>query len=309
MNLEAFLKLPGPLYDVRSPGEFLQGTIPNSLNLPLFSDAERAEVGTVYKQVNPQDAYLLGLKFAGPKLANFVAEGLKTTCNHPTRLFCFRGGQRSGSMQWLFQSAGISTITLKGGYKAFRRFVLETFAKPYELKVLGGLTGSGKTEHLLKLKSEGEQIIDLEALAKHRGSAFGRLGRQPSTESFENSLACALFDLDAKRPIWIEDESRLIGYCKIPDLLYAQMQKAPFSFLESSKSDRINRLVQDYGHFPKPCLIQATQVLSKRLGAVRTKEIIAFIQEEHFQKAASLLLDYYDRTYLYSLEKNKRIRV
>lgn len=304
VDIHQFLTIPGPLYDVRSPGEFLQGTIPNSINLSLFSDSERREVGTVYKQKSPKLAFLLGLKFAGPKLASFAEEALQ----YPeVRVFCFRGGQRSGSMKWLFQSSGVSAITLKGGYKAFRHFVLEVFQKNYNFSILGGLTGSGKTEKLQQLKKEGHQIIDLEALTKHRGSVFGNLEAitQPTTESFENALACALYRLNPKEPIWIEDESRMIGSCKIPDGIFSQMIQAPITLLEITKNERLNRLVADYGTFPKTALIQAVHCLVKKLGNVKTKEIITFIEDGDLLKAASLLLDYYDTAYYKNLEKRK----
>lgn len=301
--LEEFLKSPGPLLDVRSPGEFLDGTIPGAINLPLFSDQERAEVGTLYKQVSPEKAFLHGLKVAGPKLEHFTSVALKY--KSPLRVFCFRGGQRSGSMAWLFRSAGIETTVLKGGYKAYRRFIMTLFSRKWDLRVIGGLTGSGKTALLQKLK---HQVIDLEACAGHRGSAFGLLGKdkQPTTESFENQIGYILAHLDPSKPVWIEDESRMIGTCKIPDALYSQILTSPLLFLESPLEERLKCLVDDYGSFPKQDLIQAAKNLKKRLGDLRIKEVIAHIEQDQLSKAASLLLNYYDQTYLYSISKYNR---
>lgn len=306
---EEFIKSPGFLIDVRSPGEFLQGTIPGAINLPLFSDQERAEVGTLYKQVSPECAFLRGLEIAGPKLSCFVTEALKY--KSPLRVFCFRGGKRSGSMACLFKSAGIQTSILHGGYKAYRTYVQDLFTQKLDLRVIGGLSGSGKTALLHQLARDGHQVIDLEALAGHRGSVFGLLGKtwQPSSESFENQLGFVLAHLDPSKPVWIEDESRMIGSCKIPDALYSKMLAAPLLFVESSIEERLKCLVQDYGTFPKNELIQASLSLKKRLGEVRTKEVIACIEEDDLSKAASLLLSYYDKTYLYSIKKYNRTKL
>lgn len=306
LNVEEFLQLKGTLYDVRSPLEFTQGTIPGALSLPLFSDQERAQVGTLYKK-DPSQAYLHGLELVGPKLHCLAAEGLKNRQDPFRGVFCFRGGQRSTSVAWLFRSSGLPTITLKGGYKAFRRFVLKSFTRDYLLQVIGGMSGSGKTDLLHQYRREGKQVIDLEALAGHKGSVFGYLGKpkQPSVEQFENALACSLMAMDLDQPIWIEDESRLIGLCKIPDPFYQRMKQAPFHFLPSSKKERLERLTQEYSHFPEEELIVAVYALRKRLGEVRIKEIITHIREKCFFEAAGALLDYYDKAYLHSIEKRK----
>lgn len=304
--MDEFIKNPGPLFDVRSPGEFLQGTIPGAINLPLFSDPERAEVGTLYKQVSSASAFQRGLEIAGPKLAGFVSEVLKH--KSPLRVFCFRGGQRSGSMAWLFRSAGIQTSVLQGGYKAYRKWVHEQLSQKLDLRVIGGLTGSGKTALLQQLKEDGHQTIDLECLAKHRGSIFGGLGKdkQPTSESFENHLGFILAKIDRSKPVWIEDESRMIGSCKIPDDIYSQILAAPLLFLESPLEMRLKCLVQDYGQFPKNELIQSTLALKNRLGDAKTREVIARIEEDDLSKAASLLLSYYDKAYLFSIKKHNR---
>ena len=199
--IDAFLKAPGAIFDVRSEGEFAQGHIQGAFNLPLFNNHERAIVGTLYKREGFTPAFLSGLKITGPKFASMLQQALHT--KGPCKVLCWRGGMRSQSVAWLFKSAGLETVTLKGGYKAFRKWVLSTFERPFKLRVLGGLTGSGKTDYLKNLKQSGVQVIDLEALANHRGSAFGCLSMptQPTVEHFENSLALQLASLDPSEEI------------------------------------------------------------------------------------------------------------
>ncbi len=192
-----------PCIDVRSPGEFLQGHIPGAYSLPLFTDAERAHVGTLYKHQGREAAFLQGLSYIGPKLSTLVqsaltlARSFKAPLAPPTMhiaLHCWRGGMRSKGVASVLQAAGFTVHLLRGGYKAFRHFALDVLEKPLPLQVLGGRTGSGKTEALMILRDKGARIIDLEGLAHHRGSAFGgHEGEgQPSCELFENRLAMAI---------------------------------------------------------------------------------------------------------------------
>lgn len=298
LEIEEFLNTPGPLYDIRSPGEFLQGTIPGALNLPLFSDEERKQVGTVYKKESPKAAFLLGLDFVGPKMRGFIE---KVASEQP-RLFCFRGGMRSQSMAWLFSNAGMEPVLLKGGYKTFRRFVLKTLENTYPFQVLGGMTGSGKTS---LLRSQQGQFLDLEALACHRGSAFGKMEEiQPTNEHFENCIATALWKMDPSKPIWIEDESRMIGSCKIPDTLYKQMHQAPLYMLQTPLEQRVELLVKEYAAYPH--LKDAVLCIRKRLGRARTDLILECIEEKNFKKAVFLLLEYYDQAYMYSIKRSQR---
>lgn len=306
VSIEEFLDQSGTFFDVRSPIEYHHAHIPGAHSLPLFSDPERAIVGTLYKKQGKEAALVEGLKFAGPKLALFAEEALKA--KNGAKIYCFRGGMRSQSMGWLFGLTGVPCITLKGGYKAFRKTVLSTFEKSYHFKVVGGLTGSGKTAHLKQLHEQGEQTIDLESLAGHRGSAFGALGnlQQTSTEQFENHLAMQLRTQDPSRPIWIEDESRMIGTCKIPDAIYMQLASAPLHLLTTHFEARVERLVKEYGGFDKDALILATKKLTKKLGGAKTEIIIRAIEESELKTACSLLLEYYDATYTHHLEKTKR---
>jgi tRNA 2-selenouridine synthase len=303
--LQEFLDQPGTIFDVRSPSEYHQGRIPGAHNLPLFSDSERAAVGTLYKQSGKQQAIELGLSYAGPKFADFIKyiKGYKDT--GVAKIHCWRGGMRSQAISWLVNIAGYSPVTLTGGYKVFRRWVLSSFTSTYNFRILGGYTGSGKTEVLQELKKLGEQVLDLEHLACHRGSAFGSLNQptQPSIEQFENEIAMQLRNLLPEKPIWIEDESRMIGKCKIPDGLFHQMRTAPLIFMETSKEQRVQYLLKQYGRYSPELLVQSAHRLVKRLGGQRTQQLVYYFQAGQLEQAISLCLDYYDSTYAYGLSR------
>jgi tRNA 2-selenouridine synthase len=309
MHTEDFIALNSPILDVRSPQEYAQGHFPGAISFPLFTDAERAEVGTVYKQVGREEAVRLGLRLIGPKLASLVEEADNIACGAKhLRLYCWRGGMRSGSVAWLLSTAGYRCAVLTGGYKAFRRWALAQFAKPYPLNVLGGLTGCGKTEILLQKHAKGEQVIDLEGIASHRGSCFGHLGKspQPTCEHFTNLLAWELSKCSMDRPIWIEDESRMIGTCQIPQLFWEQMSAAHFVWVEASKEERVERLMHGYGAFARENLIASIMKIERRLGSLRTKEIISNFDEGHIQAAIENILTYYDQAYLHSCARRSR---
>jgi len=306
-----FLDAPGVVLDVRSPAEYAQGHIPGAYSFPLFSNDERAQVGTCYKQVGRDQAIELGLELVGPKLAHFVRAAQSLTADRHLRVHCWRGGMRSGSMAWLLETAGFSVTTLIGGYKAFRRHVRELLAIPKPIISLGGMTGTGKTTILAALADLGEQVLDLEAIAHHRGSSYGSLGLppQPSTEHFENRVAMAWAALDARRPVWIEAESRRIGTCRVPDELFQPMMQAPVLQVERSRPERIRNLLEDYGDANWKELIAATERLRKRLGGLRTQRAIAAIQQGDLAVAIDIVLDYYDQTYTYDLQKKRDVPI
>jgi len=310
LPLEDFLRTEGAILDVRSPGEFEQGHLPGALNLPLFSNEERAKIGTIYKQICPEKAVEEGFKLVGPRLHAFILEA-KQLCSPGlgARIHCWRGGMRSEFVANILRMAGLTAYTLKGGYKTFRRWTLSTLELPLSLKVVGGLTGSGKTEILKSLKELGEQTLDLEAFAGHRGSSFGILGKPPqiSHEQFENALAFAIHHLDHTRPIWLEDESRNLGQCAIPNQLFFQMSNAPLFLVERPITERLAILREDYSHFPSEELCFATQKLKKRLGDVRTQEICSLFHDQKFDEAVTLLLSYYDPSYSYTLKKRSQL--
>lgn len=306
---EEFLKAPGPLFDVRSPCEFSQGHIPGAISLPLFSDEERALVGTTYKQNGREQAIQIGLKAIGPRFHELAKTIQKESQEaHACRITCFRGGMRSQSVEWLAGLFGLSTVRLAGGYKAYRKHVLEAFDRHYTFRIIGGFTGSGKTEKIQELIKEGHQAIDLEDLANHRGSTFGLApgASQPSTEHFENLLAHALLECDPSLPIYLEDESRQIGSCTIPKGIYEQMDKAPLYWLDVDFEARLERILATYGSFPSSYLIEQSSKLQKRLGGERTQFVIQALQENRIPDAARNLLQYYDAAYLHSRSRHKR---
>lgn len=293
-----------PIIDVRTPAEFEQGHIPGAFNIPIFSNEERVIIGTLYKKKGKEEAVEKGLEFVGPKMAGFVRKAKKLAGNKKRILVhCWRGGMRSGSMAWLFETAGLEVAVLAGGYKAYRNLVLSEIDKPRRYVILSGMTGTGKTELLHVLHENGSQIIDLEGLANHKGSAFGAIGEdpQPTTEQFANNLYVVMSALDPDKPTWIEDECRSIGRVFVPDELYVKMKIAPRVLILLSREVRIRRLVQDYGGFPIEELKASIEKIKKRLGGLKTKEALAALDENDLSVAADISLAYYDKAYTYDL--------
>lgn len=295
------------LLDVRSPGEYTHGHIPGAIGFPLFSDEERAQVGTFYKQKGKEAAMELGLEFVGPKMAGFVRRARKLAPGRRLAVHCWRGGQRSGSMAWLLRQSGFDVVTLDGGYKSYRRHILQQFAAPaLRLIVIGGRTGTGKTKILHALRDLGEQIIDLERLANHKGSAFGFIGEapQPTVEQFENDLYEAIGRLDPDRRVWIENESRSIGRVFIPDAFWDKMKASPLLNIEIPEADRIQNLLADYTATDISDLKAAFLKIDRKLGGQHLKAALEALDNEDFASAAQIALHYYDKTYQYGLDTN-----
>jgi len=296
-----------PVLDVRSPGEYAQGHIPGALSFPLFTDEERAAVGTVYKQKSKEAALELGLEYVGPKMAGFVREAKRLAPQRRLAVHCWRGGQRSGSMAWLLRQAGFDVVTLEGGYKNYRHMVLAGFSEKAEpLLMLGGNTGAGKTKVLRALQALDEQVLDLERLANHKGSAFGFIGEppQPTVEQFENDLSHALRHLDPTRRIWVENESRSIGRVFIPDAFWAQMKAAPLIHLDIPLEARVQNLLDDYVLTDRDDLRIAFLKIEKKLGGQHLKAALEALDREDFATAARIALNYYDKTYQHGLDTN-----
>ncbi len=307
LPVDTFLAGGGALIDVRTPAEFRQGHIPGAANLPLFSDAERAEVGTLYKQQGRQAAVLRGLALVGPRMEALAAELVtwsERSAGAPLRLHCWRGGMRSGSVAWLAQQLELPVLLLEGGYKSYRRWVLELFERPWPLRLLGGRTGCGKTELLLALRERGAAVVDLEGLAHHRGSSFGGLGlpEQPSVEHYENELAAALAPLAGADQIWLEAESAMVGRCRIPAGLWHQMKAAPVLAVERPLQERVDHLVTIYGAQDPLALAEATRRIARRLGPQRTALALEAIEQGDWATACRQMLDYYDRCYDHDLD-------
>jgi len=309
LTVDSFLKssVGVPVLDVRSPGEYAQGHIPGALSFPLFSDEERKEVGTLYKQTGPEEALLKGLDFVGPKMSEFIRMAGKLSPERKVAVHCWRGGMRSRSMAWLLETAGFQVKILSGGYKAFRNGVLHDPIFPEKLIVLGGLTGSGKTPVLHALKAAGAQVLDLEKLACHKGSVFGSVGElpQPTQEQFENEIYSALFFADKEKMIWVEDESKAIGKLRVPNEIYQLLRSASLLFLEQSRASRLQRIVESYGHADPEVLEMYIRKIAKRLGGLRLKLALEALACKDITEAASQVLEYYDRTYLFGLEQRE----
>lgn len=311
LAIDAFLQGEGAVLDVRSPAEFAQGHIPGARNLPLFSDHERAEVGLTYKQRGSQQAVRAGLALVGPKLA-VLGDGLlahhQDAGGGPLRIHCWRGGMRSASIGWLAETLGLPVQLLEGGYKAYRRWVLARFERSWPLRLLGGRTGTGKTDLLLELAHRGLAVVDLEGLAHHRGSSFGGLGMppQPSNEHYENRLAASLDACRGAEVIWLEAESAQVGRCRIPAGLWRQMQNAAVLEIRRPLSERLRRLVQVYGGQDPAALSEATRRIARRLGPARTQAALAAIEGRDWSEACRWMLDYYDRCYDHELERQRK---
>jgi len=302
------------IIDVRSPAEFEHAHISHALNLPLFDNEQRAIIGTTYKKQSREAAIKAGLPLFGQKMLSMIetveawikGRQKENDITKPTiYVHCWRGGMRSAAVAWLLDLYGYKVVQLTGGYKAYRNWVLAQFTITYPLKVLGGYTGSGKTEILKALQEKNYAVIDLEGLAHHKGSAYGAIGQlpQPSQEMFENILAEKLFEVNKKqKSIWIEDESQRIGTVLIPTPLFHLMRNSTCYFMTIPFEQRLNFIVEGYGSFDQKSLIEATMRIQKRLGGLETKTAVDYISEGALKEAFSILLKYYDKWY----EKNAK---
>ncbi len=301
-----FLKLAEniPVIDVRSPLEFEAGHIPGAFNIPLFDNAERAIIGTKYQKEGRIPAIIEGLKLSGTSMYYKLEQALQKADKGKLLVHCWRGGMRSEAMAWLFSLGGVETKVLEGGYRAYRHHVLSTLSGKRKIIILGGMTGSGKTQILSILKNRGQQVIDLEGLANHKGSAFGSLGQlpQPSTEQFVNDLFTRWHNLQDPH-VWIEDESRNIGTVFLPESFYLNMQEAVTIVLIMDIKTRLPRLMEEYSNYPADLLKTSVNKISKRLGGDRTKDAIAAIDSGNIAKAIEISLHYYDKAYQFSLKK------
>jgi len=346
INIEYFLELSKhyTVIDVRSPAEYKHAHIPGAYSLPLFTDEERAIVGTAYKQESREKAIKHGLDFFGPKMKKIVEEveslvhsresaakssepdsyRVRTSNSKTILVYCWRGGMRSGAVGWLLDVYGFKVHALIGGYKKFRTRVLDTFKLPFDLRILGGYTGAGKTEVIKELEKAGEHVIDLEDIAKHKGSAFGNIGMpdQPTQEMFENLLSIRLRTLRYESnnspnsnpqliinhsPIWLEDESQRIGLINIPNDLWRTMRRAPLYFLEIPFEERLKHIVEEYGSFDKEKMIDAILRIKERLGGLEAKKAIEFLNEDNTIESFRILLKYYDKWYTKGLHNREYI--
>lgn len=316
ITIEEFLQLAElyPVFDVRSPAEYIHAHIPSAYNLPLFSDEERKMVGTAYKQESRETAIKTGLDYFGVKMKKMVEEAESIVQSHKSGVrnlqtteselhtpntvlvHCWRGGMRSAGVAWLLDLYGFKVYTLVGGYKVFRKWVALQFEKEYAFNIIGGYTGSGKTLLLHELQKKNRSIIDLEALANHKGSAFGGMGPQPSQEMFENLLAISLKE-KGPAPTYLEDESQRIGNLQIPMALWNTIRRSPVYFVDIPFEKRLEYISGEYGKLEKEKLVNAVIRIQKRLGGLETKNAINYLLEDNIKESFRILLRYYDKWY------------
>ncbi len=295
-----FLRLTDiPLIDVRSPAEFARGHIPGAGNIPLLDDDERHEVGKKYVQTGREEAIELGLELVGPKMALLAQAAKKLTTDKQRGVYCWRGGMRSEKMAWLFELSGLQCTVLDGGYKAYRKRIMADFERMEQLILIQGPTGSGKTEILKALGDSGQQVIDLEALAHHRGSAFGHLGQpeQPTSQQFQNDIHAAMRDFDLSQPVFIEAESANIGKVSLPDPLWAKMKQSPVIHIDIARPARFDHLMEMYGHFPVDMLLESVRRIAGHLGGRRLAAVTDMLERGAVDEAVAEVLDYYDTSY------------
>ena len=309
LTLENFwtLREQLPLVDARSEWEFAQSHIPGAINTPILNNAERIQVGTLYKQAGPEKAILKGFELVGPRFHLIQREALRNFPNKKVMLYCWRGGMRSQILSWLLTQVGFEVYRLAGGYKTYRTFTFNEVRKSYPLLVLGGKTGAAKTVLLQKLKERGEQVLDLEGLANHKGSSFGAIGlpAQPTVEQFENLLAEQLRNIHPDQVIWVENESRRIGRIILPDSFYLQLTQSPRIEVEKTDTERIAHIAREYAGLDQVELSDAVLRLQKRLGGDRTKQAVEAIQANQPEIWIPILLQYYDKTYSYDLDRHE----
>lgn len=327
VRVEEFLSMSAshPVLDVRSPGEYTHAHIPGAHSFPLFTDEERKVVGTAYKQQSREAAIKIGLDYFGAKMRSMVedAEVILEAFNKKHKkndntvlVHCWRGGMRSAGVAWLLDLYGFKVYTLAGGYKAFRQWALAQFELPYPFRVIGGYTGSGKTALLHQLEKEGQAIIDLEDIAKHKGSAFGEIkdAQRPTQEMFDNLLAIRLQAViqklqgkEAEMRIWIEDESQRIGDINMHGSFWKAMRTAPLYFLDIPFEERLDNIVKEYGKQEKEKLINSIVRIQKRLGGLDAKNAINHLLDDNIKECFRILLRYYDKAYAKSLHNRDEL--
>lgn len=301
------------LVDVRSPKEFNEATIPGSINIPIFTTEERAEIGTLYKQVSQEAAKNRGLNIFSEKLPAFINEFKKI--DTPITVFCWRGGMRSKTAATVLNLMDIHVTRLHGGIKAYRQWVVAELDKEIfepNLYVLNGYTGSGKTIMLDKLSEKGYPVIDLEKMANHRGSIFGQIGLTPNKQKKFESLLVEAMNKYADEPfIFIEGESKRIGKVTLPDFFYDKKEASAQLFIDLPFEQRVDIILDEYHPYDNPDLfIDAFNIIKKHIHTPIAVEIEDALQTSDFYTAIKLLLEYYyDPRYDHHVDKYKKNQI
>ena len=301
------------IIDVRTPLEFAEDHLPNSINLPVLSNSERDEIGTIYKQINPFEARRRGAALVSRNIAEHLESYLfNKEKDYEPLIYCWRGGERSKSMATVLDSIGWKTTLLEGGYQAYRKHIVESFdnilQSGFHFKIISGLTGSGKTKLLKHLNDFGMQTLDLEGLAAHRGSALGDETNmdQPSQKMFERILYEKLLKLNADQPIFLESESSRIGNLQIPSKFWTIMKSSPVLELNVDLKYRVNFLLSEYVHFTEDKELLKTKL--EKIKHLKTELVfnnwISMVEKNNHQGfVESILKDHYDAAYLSSRRK------
>ena len=294
--------------DVRSEGEFFEDTVPFAINIPLLNNEERVLVGTVYKQEGQEEARRLGFQLVAPKLPNMIEKYARAAENKKITVFCWRGGARSEAVASLLDDLGFKVSRVLGGYKAYRRLVFKFFDRtvlPWKAVVLHGLTGVGKTEVIARLSSEGIPALDLEGLAEHRGSVYGKIGLppSPSQKKFESRIFEFFRSYGRVGIFIVECESRRLGKLLVPDALMSSMRQGYDILLYAGLKERVERIERVYANNIE-CNIEnlheATNHLTRHMGNLKTAELNKLLNDKKIKKFVECLLtDYYDPLYKY----------
>jgi tRNA 2-selenouridine synthase len=292
------------IIDVRAPIEYFKGHIPKAINIPLFDDAERSEIGTLYKLKGKQSAIDRGYEIVNPKLATWIERVKKEASERQVYVYCFRGGMRSNSFTWWLNQNKIEAQLLRGGYKSYRQLALQQFEKPYQFALLGGATGSRKTDILRYIQTHlFTPTIDLEKLANHKGSVFGGIGEknQLPQQNFEHHFFNELKNI--QHPFLAEDEAMTIGYNRIPYPFWLQMKAAPLFIFHVPFELRLKKIMSDYSQAPIPVLKSAITKIGEQLGGEATKNCLALLDKNDVSSVAQIVLKHYDKAYAHKYKQ------
>lgn len=302
------------LIDVRSPSEYIDSTIPGSINIPLFDDEERAQVGTLYKQESINAAKDKGLEIVSRKLPAFV-KAIDQTGSGRKAVFCWRGGMRSKTSATLASLMGLRMYRLTGGFRAYRRWVVETLEQITELPpcyVINGYTGTGKTELIRRLAAKGYPVINLEEMAQHRGSIFGQIGLMPHNQkTFESLLVHELIRYKDAPFLVIEAESKRVGKVVLPEFLINAKEKGTTLYLEMPIEERVIHILEDYNPYEyKEACIESFEHIKNRIHTPIAAEIKAMLLSDRYSEAVKLLLlHYYDPRYQHATNQYEKGRI